>query len=100
MSDHTPGPLTVKHAANQGSEVIDACGRVVAILTLPTSVADRLRMERDAHHFAAAPDLLEALEDYTDCSPCSNDCDPNDMTCAFNKAKAAIAKARGDTDAD
>lgn len=44
-----------------------------------------LRVERD--------ELREALKDLLACSPCRNGCDPKDMTCATNKARAALAKS-------
>jgi hypothetical protein len=43
----------------------------------------------------AAPELLEALKELLECSPCKNGCDPDDMTCANNKAIAAINRAEG-----
>lgn len=36
--------------------------------------------------------LVEALEGMLECSSCKNKCDPNDMTCATNKARKAIAE--------
>ena len=41
-------------------------------------------------------DLLGALEYLVECSPCQNDCDPSDMSCATNRAKAVIARVKGD----
>ena len=42
---------------------------------------------------AAAPDLLVALIMLAECSPCQNGCDPDDMTCASNVARATISRA-------
>lgn len=44
-----------------------------------------------ARLFKEAPYLLEALRNLVEVCPCSNGCDPGDMTCATNKALAAIA---------
>jgi hypothetical protein len=52
--------------------------------------------EANAQLIAAAPDLLEALEVFIELHPCTNGCEPDDMTCATSKAKAAIAKAKGE----
>lgn len=59
---------------------VDGLLRVVEFCTDPVS--------------QAGPDLLAALIDLAACSPCQNDCAPDDMTCASNKAAAAIAKAK------
>lgn len=40
------------------------------------------------------PEVLEALKSLADCSPCKNGCAKNDMTCASNLARAALAKAQ------
>lgn len=40
-------------------------------------------------------ELLQALKELADCSPCQNACEPDDMSCASNVARAAIAKAEG-----
>ena len=39
-------------------------------------------------------ELLAALELLVEVCPCQNDCAADDMTCATNKARAALAKAR------
>jgi hypothetical protein len=46
----------------------------------------------------AAAELLEALTELVECSPCQNGCDPGDMTCATNKARALIRKATGQSE--
>jgi len=53
-----------------------------------TEVGQGIRYQRD--------DLLDALEYLVECSPCQNDCDPSDMSCATNRAKAVIARVKGD----
>lgn len=40
-----------------------------------------------------APALLDALEYLAECSPCQNGCDPKDMTCATQRARAVITLA-------
>lgn len=47
----------------------------------------RLRRERD--------ELLAALRQYLECTPCRNGCAPDDMTCATRRAERAIARAEG-----
>ena len=42
---------------------------------------------------ASNAELLAALKELAECSPCQNGCDPADMTCASNKARVAIANA-------
>lgn len=55
-------------------------------------LADRLSASQ-ARLISAAPDLLEALKEMLDCSPCRNGCEPDNMICASNLARAAIQKA-------
>jgi len=57
--------------------------RMIYTYTLADSIRD------------AAPDLLKALKNLSECSKCRNGCAPNDMGCASNQARAAIAKAEG-----
>lgn len=38
-------------------------------------------------------ELVEALRELMECSPCQNGCKPDDMTCASNKARATLAHA-------
>lgn len=45
---------------------------------------------------AASPEVLDALIELVEVSPCQNGCDENDMTCATSKAKKAIKKAKGE----
>ena len=91
MSGHTPGPWVVERAddayciANVGNLVIMPCGGKVK----------HDNAEADARLIAAAPDLLEALEQV--CRIWDHHCDAHgDGTPseAHARVRAAIAKAR------
>lgn len=56
------------------------------------SLADGER-EANAKLIASAPELLSALIQLAECSPCQNSCAPDDMTCASNRARVAIERA-------
>ncbi|KKM83675.1 hypothetical protein LCGC14_1306870 [marine sediment metagenome] len=51
--------------------------------------------EEVARKVAATSELLEACERFLESSACQNDCDPGDMTCDTNFARAIVAKATG-----
>ena len=102
MSKHTPGPWTFTseqilddgvaihddircfHLQSGDTVVLDGCG---------CCESPRLDNPADARLIAAAPDLLEALEnlaDYIDERAGDNDCRP------LENARAAIRKAKGE----
>lgn len=78
--------LLDKHwGLDESTTALDTLEDRLALLLEESSAA--LRRER-----AARAELLEALVELADVSPCQNGCAPDDMTCASNKARAAIAK--------
>lgn len=104
MSSHTPGPWTLKHVSGsnfavQRFEIRGMFGSklgVSPIFNRDTSAIDGASIccsPQDASLIAAAPDLLEALQDsimaleivYPNGSP------------VLNAARAAIARARGES---
>ncbi len=95
MSGFTPGPWVVERAddayciANVGNLVIMPCGGKVK----------HDNAEADARLIAAAPDLLEALEDIANDYAERFDMDSQStnpgMKVVVENARAALAKARG-----
>ena len=80
MSKHTPGPWVYDGC---WQDIVSCDGRIIAFASL-----DGEQSEYDARLIAAAPDLLEALEEALD-----NVDDPNFWAAT---ACAAIAKAKGE----
>ena len=99
MSAHTPGPWRVigggLHIASDnapGHVIVCRTGRLGMVGDEPKQTL--ARWEADAHLIAAAPDLLEALEEFLkayDSDELFGD-DPSEV----EKARAAIAKAKGE----
>jgi hypothetical protein len=93
-TQHTPGPWKVKAGTNAvlaGRKQI--CSHVNAASALPVNILeDQEIAQANARLIAAAPDLLEALQD----ALCALECCGKDYPAA-SKAKAAIAKATGET---
>lgn len=97
---HTPGPwhiLRSTYAAKQhhAVEVNDKSGQTVAY-SLNFVARFKDEGEANAHLIAAAPELLEALEEATE-SECRSWCEqggPHRPSC--DKRRALIAKARGE----
>lgn len=88
MSKFTPGPWKIGAPPPNGEQTIGAQqGLMVAVATTGSGVPT----EANARLIAAAPDLLEALID----AVCALECCGKDYPAA-EKARAAIAKARGD----
>lgn len=102
---HTPGPFKVLIGAEDDE---DRCS-IVSAGPVPYHIAtiengqpgDCVETElATAHLFAAAPDLLEALEDILNASerlpaghPSATEEERRNMSIAADKARAAIAKA-------
>lgn len=89
MSDHTPGPWAVFRPGRWGHEGIYDW-------TVVSVARDRAICDGDgdnAQLIAAAPDLLEALEELMACKQ-GEFCEQ--YPAAYKKAQAAIAKARGE----
>lgn len=96
MSEHTPGPWTIKFGLNvmgkdvrypsQERLVANAGGHANNIWNEQVTAEN----EANAHLIAAAPDLLEALREMVDRFESCDD-DPEYVT----RARAAIAKAEG-----
>lgn len=115
MTDHTPGPwiaveslvYTASSPNCMGWKQLADCRGVEGAYFDATHIDQRVRFA-NAHLIAAAPDLLEALEDAAHSiellraiaypsSYQSGKWAPSLDT--LHKAKAAIAKAKGDTNA-
>lgn len=90
---HTPGPWVASHNSWETSTVY-ADGRVVAECLIDADVSEENQhelepiKEANARLIAAAPELLEALQEVIAISDRKHD--------AWDKAKAAIARATGD----
>ena len=100
-TQHTKGPWKVKAGSNAvlaGRKQI--CSHVNAASVLPVNIVeDRKIAEANARLIAAAPDLLEALQDLFDADMehvLMGD-GKDDQIEAIAKARAAIAKATGET---
>ena len=87
---HTPGPWLA-----DGASVYEERDDFSVICNFWSSSLPE--WEANARLIAAAPDLLEALEqlviEYDDVELA--DAEPSSLTAAFNAARAAIAKAKG-----
>ena len=106
MSDHTPGPWKVETSSWDFTEYwtvetedgVEICMEPTdfaayesgAFITPGGEVAN-------ARLIAAAPDLLDACRQLI-CALETDD--PNELACGIFSADAAIAKAKGDTDAN
>ena len=89
MSNHTPAPWRVDHGSMlKGVNVITPRNEWICYL----GMASRPDVVADASLIAAAPDLLEALQDALSAlEVCGRDFDH-----AIGKARAAIEKAKGE----
>ena len=86
MNDYTKGPWGIMKGDHGPMIFSGECGRGVAMLARQVTTAER---EANARLIAAAPELLEALEELLA---------ETWINGAFaDKARAAIAKAKGET---
>ena len=101
MSKHTPGPWAVReHWSDDGAFEVyptrggaPSYGQWSALAEVPEyGKEDSPEAEANAHLIAAAPDLLEALQEIVNAA----DGDGwNQLDAGLKKARAAIAKATG-----
>ena len=103
----TPGPWIVDGSVIRGDS--DHIGRTVAVastLNVAWPYGRRATKEEpyNAHLIAAAPELYEALEDcitalepYDDIKPRDWKTDRENMRRVYQSARAALAKARGES---
>lgn len=47
-----------------------------------------------AHATNTHAELVKALQELLECSSCKNGCKPDDMTCATNRARVALSRAK------
>lgn len=105
---HTPGPWQIIGSDNATPHIMthEAAGildREFLVCAMPAEISHSYNSWANARLIAAAPDLLEALQEFVDnvcCENCmSNGFDPEDKTdcqdCSdlTEKARAAIARA-------
>ena len=98
-SKHTPGPWKV--SPTDDTVVIDATGAEVAAIDGDYNDPDTWpQMEANARLIAAAPDLLDALQNLLDeaedvfvCMADATGIDRHNYPSAFKAARAALAKA-------
>ena len=98
MSKHTPGPWEIKRHFDPGYKFISA-PKHSGLAQVVWCMEDEDRSpacEANAHLIAAAPDLLEALEELVDLfgGLVSGEYPPDGFT--TQPARDAIAKARGE----
>lgn len=88
---HTPGPWEVTYLDDSGQRQVGAQHLEICTCWHHSVESIERQMEANARLIAAAPDLLAALIDWTAA------CDQNEEDAAFAAARAAIAKAFGET---
>lgn len=91
----TPGPWRTE-GVSDAVRVVIGTGRQKIILARlrPPQLSENETWD-NARLMAAAPELHDALKMFLECSPCRNGCKADDITCANNRAKAALEKAHG-----
>ena len=97
MSKHTPGPWQIKRHFDPGYKFISA-QKHTALAQVVWCMEDEDRSpecEANAHLIAAAPDLLGALNSLLEYLH-EYDLDYPEAAPVFDKARAAIAKAKGE----
>ena len=99
MSKHTPGPWSLTSFDGTRMAEVRVDGKLACLLH-SFSRNSTLEDEANARLIAAAPDLLEALEDLIDLCKCAmqtanGDIGEYDIDGELKQARKAIAKARG-----
>lgn len=92
---HTPGPWHLR-----GARIYDGSPGIDCIATM--QVSNQVNWSADAHLMAAAPELLQALQDFSEYAH-AKECETDgpvkyshgEITGLAYAARAAIAKARG-----
>lgn len=105
MNKHTPGPWHVilsdnatPHVTHEhGSDFTDISDVSSRVCVMPAEITYGYNSLANARLIAAAPELLEALEEMLHSFMCTQNPNdyPSDAPC--NKARAAITKAKGKT---
>ena len=96
MSEHTPGPWEVVELVD-GYDIRSPESRCrIATASDPEAVWGAVGREEDACLIAAAPELLEALEELFHLIDSAHDGERVFTFKMQRKAKAAIAKAKGE----
>ncbi|MEG1655721.1 MAG: hypothetical protein RR390_19800 [Hafnia sp.] len=95
----TPGPWEMKKEKGEPEWFVFQKGSMKKMCggTIRTPVAEEINNKHDAKLISAAPELLEALQDFmAESSGNSKSCGHDfECICRFDKASAAIAKALG-----
>lgn len=96
MSKHTKGPWRVVEANTPGVLYVSGPAQTLTIITaaIDLDFSDYVKRTSDAHLIAAAPELLEALEEIMDgyLYGCAMEVKRENI----ERARAAITKARGE----
>ena len=93
----TPGDWRVEQTANGGYYITSDCAPMGDICDLYHKECDGSEFWKsndaaNARLIAAAPKMYEALQRFLESSPCQNHCDPDDMSCDTNFARAILEK--------
>ena len=93
MSNHTPGPWKATFAISGSVYIFGGDRNFVRVFN---EWLDEANQEANACLIAAAPDLLEVLEELLSMCQRQEDFHDDGDGCMFERASAAIAKARGE----
>lgn len=98
MTKHTPGPWTVEEYGDDETPALvihkDSETRVCFMAT-PGSQGDPAKIEADARLIAAAPELLDVLERFSQFPFAHQGIAEGPFAVMLTQARAAIAKANG-----
>lgn len=101
-SQHTPGPWRVVYRTFTAAVCKEGVGAIAELggkVREINTVEDSEQMRADASLMAAAPELFSALEVCAEVighNSCTDGRTPNGFVIALEKARAAIAKAKGE----